>query len=92
MGQNEVYELLKAEREKGNDDYFSIMQVYRALIDLKTATAPRRQVVYRSIKKLENAGYLEVRGVTLRGFNKKKLPSYFRLKILKKDEEKRIVD
>lgn len=79
MGQIDVYEYLKRERESGNDEYHSISSVYRALIDMKRADTPTRKNVWKSIKRLEKAGYLEVKGVGV-------WPSYFRLKMTSRDK------
>lgn len=72
MGQNEVYEILKRERDKGNDGYLSIAQVYRRLYE-ENSTAPKRQSVYNSVKKLERLKVIEVRSIG-------EWPAYFRLK------------
>ena len=73
MSQREVYDFLKTQRLSGNEKYFSIREVYNALIDMKRASIPERRGLWRQIKQLNKFGYLEKKGIG--GW-----PSNFRLK------------
>jgi hypothetical protein len=73
MAQNEVFEYLRNQRLKGNDEFISINEIYRGMIDMQRADAPCRRRVWHAIQQLRKFGYLEVSGVG--GW-----PSYMRLK------------
>lgn len=73
MTQNEVYDYLKKQRDLGNHEFISINTLYRALLDMKTASCPSRRSVWRNIQMLKKYKYVETRGFG--GW-----PAYIRLK------------
>jgi hypothetical protein len=73
MPQIDVYEFLRSERIKGNDDFISIKKVYENVLDMKNASITQRRTVWRCVRQLRKYGYLEVRQLL-------NWPSYMRLK------------
>jgi hypothetical protein len=76
--QSDLYNWLVEQRIQGNHDFFSIAKVYRKLLDLKHSDMQTKTNLARSIRKLQQYGYLEVQGIQIRGVVVH--CSYFRIK------------